>query len=366
MLATAILGAVVLATGRVPAPPLPPAVIAPLQAGIAYPVWERDGYDRPAARRALDEIRATGAAWVVLTPTCYQRDLRASVINCATAQTTTDAGLVREIAAAHRAGLRVMLKPHVDLPSDDLDRASIVPSRPDAWFAAYTRMMSRYADIARTAGVDQLAVGTELAGTSGDGERWRGVIAELRRRYDGPMTYAANYDEYTGVAFWDALDLVGVDAYWPLADEPTADAAALVEAWRPIASALEAFSRRTGKRILFTEAGYASRRGSTTAPFDWLTSPLRDDAEQAAAYEALLSTFEGRPWFAGVHWWMWDDLPGSGEDQTRDYTPRGKPAEAVLRRHWRDAATTRSRTPRTVRAGGSAAAAAGGGSPPGR
>lgn len=348
VLAAAILGVLVV-RGQVPAPPLPPAAIGPLQGGIAYPVWERDGYDRPAAGRALDEIRATGAGWVVLTPTCYQRDLRTAVINCSTAQTATDASLVRAIAAAHRAGLRVMLKPHVDLPSDALDRASIEPARPDAWFAAYTRMMSRYADIARTSGVEQLAVGTELAGTSGDGVRWRRVIAELRSRYPGPMTYAANYDEYTRVAFWDVLDLVGVDAYFPLGEDPTSDVAALEDAWRPIASALEGFARRTGKRILFTEAGYASRRGSTTAPFDWTTSPVRDDAEQAAAYEALLSTFEDRPWFAGVHWWMWDDLPGSGEDQTRDYTPRGKPAEAVLRRHWRAAAAVTPKARRRSR-----------------
>ena len=311
----------------------PPAAAAK-QAGITHPAWGRDEYDRPASRRALAEIRATGAGWVVLVATCYQRDARSSHINCRTGQTVTDAGLERAIAAAHGQGLRVMLKPHVDLPSDALDRATIVPSQPDRWFAAYTRMMSRYADIAEGTGVEQLAVGTELAGTSRDGGRWGAVIAELRQHYRGPMTYAANYDEYEHVAFWNDLDLVGIDAYWPLASRPTDDVARLEAAWRPIAARLELFARRTGKPILFTEAGYVSQPGSTVEPFNWTISTVRDDGEQAAAYEALLATFWHRPWFAGVHWWMWDDLPGSGDDQRLDYTPHGKPAEAVLRRYW--------------------------------
>jgi hypothetical protein len=167
---------------------------------------------------------------------------------------------------------------------------------------------------------------------SGRTDGWRGVIADVRTRYAGPLTYAANYDEFHDVQFWDALDLIGVDAYFELSKVPTTDTDALAAAWQPIARDLAAFSSRWSRPILFTEAGYASQVGTATAPWDWLISTVPAPAEQAAGYEALFRTFWNQPWFAGVHWWMWDDFDGGDEDQTLDYTPHGKPAESVLGR----------------------------------
>ena len=47
---------------------------------------------------------------------------------------------------------------------------------------------------------------------------WRKLIARVRQHYRGPLTYAANFDQYNTVGFWDALDVVGVNAYFPLRD----------------------------------------------------------------------------------------------------------------------------------------------------
>ena len=190
-----------------------------------------------------------------------------------------------------------------------------------------------HADLAQQTGVQQLAVGTELAGTSSNTAKWREVIDGVRAKYKGKITYAANYDEYEKISFWDALDYIGIDAYWPLESKPTSDVNALVSAWQPIAAKLKALSKTQGKQILFTEAGYASQQGSVVTPWDHEASTVKDDAEQAAAYEALARVFWSQPWFAGVHWWMWDDIPGRTDDkQELDYTPHGKPAEDILRR----------------------------------
>jgi hypothetical protein len=307
----------------------------PKQAGITHPAWWYDEYTYRFSDRALGQIDATGADWVVIVPTWYQRTTTTSTIAPErSGRTPSDASLRHAISVAHRNGLDVMLKPHVDLRNDSIDRATIRPSDPAAWFRSYTAFITHYADLARATGVEQLSVGTELAGTSRSTTRWRRVVQAVRARYSGPLTYAANFDEYRQVEFWDAVDLIGIDAYWALSDHPTTDTSALQRAWAPIADRLASLSSRWHRRVLFTEAGYASQRGSTTAPWDWEISTRRSDAEQAAAYTALLRTFWAKSWFAGVHWWMWDDFPGAEEDQTIDYTPHGKAAENVLRRWW--------------------------------
>jgi hypothetical protein len=301
--------------------------------GITLPSWYRTDYDSPAADRYLRDIRATGARWVTFTPTWYQQR-RTDTVMRPTEETASDASLKRIVRRAHAAGLKVMIKPHVDLPGDG-DRAEIRPRDNTAWFTSYRRFLTHYADLATDTGAEQLAVGTELAGVSRDTEAWTRVVDTVRDHYDGPLTYAANYDEYRRIRFWKELDLIGIDAYWPLSGKPTEDTARLRRAWQPISEELAAFARRHDRRILFTEAGYVSQRGATTAPYAWDLSDRTGDAEQAAAYRALLETFTGRDWWAGVCWWMWDDWPDSAETPAKlAYTPHGKPAERVLRETW--------------------------------
>jgi hypothetical protein len=270
----------------------------------------------------------------VLTPTWYQDDPAGHRLRT-TGETASDASLRSIVRLARRTELKVFLKPHVDLVSG-ADRATVRPGDRPAWFAAYTRFIGHYAELAEELGVERFCVGTELAGTSRDRRGWTEVVAAVRKRYRGPLVYAANFDEYRKVAFWSELDLIGIDAYWPLGDTPSDDVRKLRARWRPIAAELARFSRRTDRRILFTEAGYTSQHGCTTAPYSWTVSKRPDEAEQAAAYRALLDTFGEKSWWAGVCWWMWDDWPDSGETDARlAYTPHGKAAEQVLRAYWR-------------------------------
>ncbi|MBL3671372.1 hypothetical protein JL475_36830, partial [Streptomyces sp. M2CJ-2] len=316
--------------GGTPRPRPGPATGTSVMRGITLPSWYRTDYDSPAADRYLRDIRATGARWVTFTPTWYQKR-RTDTSMHRTEDTASDASLTRIVRRAHAAGLKVMLKPHVDLPGD-ADRAEIRPRDRDAWFGAYRRFITHYADLAADSGVKQFTVGTELAGVSGDHTAWIRVVRAVRDHYDGPLTYAANYDEYKEIRFWKELDLIGIDAYWPLSGEPTHDAARLLRAWEPIRRELAAYAQREDRRILFTEAGYVSQRGATTAPYAWDISQHPGNSEQAAAYQALLESFTGRRWWAGVCWWMWDDWPDSGETPAKlAYSPHGKPADVGVR-----------------------------------
>ena len=272
-----------------------------------------------------------GATSVQFTPAWGQDARNASAI-ARTPRTVSDDNLERTIALAHNYGLKVLLTPHLYVPNES--RSTIRPDDRGAWFASYTAFISHYAAMAQRLGVEQFAVGSELASISDDRPGWLQVIREVRARYDGTVLYAAEPGEAARVPFWDALDMIGIDAYFPLSTAPTTDVSALQRAWEPIRAEMAAGSARYGRKILFTEAGYTSQEGTTTRPNDWMLGTPPNESEQAAAYQALLATFSDEPWWEGVYWWVWNALPDDGSDHATNYSPRGKAAERVIRDWW--------------------------------
>ena len=171
-------------------------------------------------------------------------------------------------------------------------------------------------------------------------EHWRRVVAEARRHYAGALTYAANFDQYHEVAFWDALDLIGINAYFPLRgwEVPGLGAADLEEqlaaGWRRGLSGIDGLRQRRGiddHQVLFTEIGYVARANSTLRPwggdglavmrsgdgerlFDWRSEPV-DTAERAAAMRALYRVHEelGGEMLAGLLYWKLTTIPAHRE-----------------------------------------------------
>ena len=82
-----------------------------------------------------------------------------------------------------------------------------------------------------------------------------------------------------------------------------------------------------------TEFGYPSQEGATTAPFDPNISDVVSEDEREAALIAMLDAVGDQPWFGGFHWWMWYE-ESSESLQALGYSPKGKPAETVLRDRW--------------------------------
>jgi hypothetical protein len=293
------------------------------QFGFAAPRWWHDAYASPAWEAELDSLAELGVEWVSIVPTWYQAGARSTAIEPEVdGRSASDASLLVAIAKADARGLDVTLKPHLDL-SEGGYRAGIVPDDIDAWFDSYRSFILHYARIAEANGVEQFVVGTELAGTSGSTEHWRQLIAEVRDVYTGPITYAANWDEFDRVEFWDDLDMIGIDAYFPLADTATTDLAALTGAWRSIAAQLSELAAEWKRPVLFTEVGYASRQGATVTPWDITSSEVESEEEQAAAYQALVTALGDQSWWIGVHWWEWR--------VDSAHSPEGKLAQDVLR-----------------------------------
>jgi hypothetical protein len=309
--------------------------------GVTHVSWWHDEYGYPSAADSRRALAATGAGWSGLLTTWYMERAGSNEIRALPNRSNDDDAVRRAIAELHGLGLKVMLKPHVDV-EDGTWRAQITPTNETLWFESYAAFLDHYVTIAVEGRVEMLVIGTELASMSGPrhATAWATLIARVRQRYSGLLTYAANgvepADEFTSVSFWPSLDLLGVDVYTPLTDKANPTRAELEAGWRrnryghDMVAAFSGFQRAHAKPLFFTEVGYRSGDGANRAPWDWGASLAADPAEQADCYAALFAVWsrEGA-WMKGPFWWAWDvAAPGAGDT---GYNPRGKPAEEILR-----------------------------------
>jgi hypothetical protein len=269
------------------------------------------------------------------------------------------AALVRN---AHAAGLKVMVKPHLEMrgyePTPEELRIWRGPdeaakerlrqrlqaewaSRPRAWhndiemrteedwrrwFERYDAYILSYAREAAEAGADAFCVGRETDKAAIlRGHDWRLLIARVRQAFPGALTYSANFDGYDRIPFWDALDVIGVSAYFPVG----ADAAA---SWEAILGPLEVLSRRLNRRVVFTEIGYPAVARAARRPWEETQDPA-DVWTQGQLYEAALRAVSKRPFMVGTFFWLWE---GVARPAFRDasFTIQDKPAAFVMARYY--------------------------------
>ncbi|MFI5362741.1 MAG: glycoside hydrolase family 113 [Elusimicrobiota bacterium] len=294
--------------------------------GFNFPDWSRDGYASGTAQAQMRQLAATGATWVALTPTLYVKDRGDSVV-AATDKTPSDDALRAAIRAARAQGLKVVLKPHVDVLKGGA-RAWINPKDAKIWFASYRTYLLNYARIAREENCSLFVVGTELALLSAPNHwsAWRSLIKDVRAEYSGPLTYAANWHSAGLVGFWRELDFIGIDAYYPVAGGT--NRTLLRVGWAPISASLHALAAANGRPILFTEFGLASQKGANLRPWDYSNFGALDLDVQAAYVQTFLDQFSTKSWVAGFLNWDWEQNPGGPQDKSM--TLRGKPALGVF------------------------------------
>lgn len=325
------------ARGKAPcAAPLPNDV----QRGICYAHnYQRlgtRGYGSEASRASRAELKRLGVRWLSVTPFGFSRSLGSDTVrhigNYAGGE--TDERVQRELREAHREGFHVLLKPHVWIGGGKW-RGAIQPEGKDGWqrwFDSYGEWILRYARMAQATGVEVLSVGVEFGSSSRThADRWRSLIARIRKVYKGKLTYSANWDEADKVAFWDALDFVGVQFYVPLGD---GDETSKVKKLDRALDEFGALSKRVQRPVIFTELGYRSIRSPELKPHAW---PEReagktvDQPAQARAYARLLNALSRRPWAKGVYFWKWFTDPDSDEEGADGFSPRRKLAASTLK-----------------------------------
>jgi hypothetical protein len=295
--------------------------------------WPPDGYSSPDSDQSLADAKAAGCTWIAINVFWFQDTITSTdIYPDYTRYSSIPDSVKHAVDRCHQLGMKVMLKPDVDLAKDPNHwRGQIVPS--EAWFAEYHTFINYWADFAEQNDVELLCIGCELVATDPCSDSWRDVANDVRLHYSGPIVYAANHGSEQVVQWWDAVDYIGIDAYYPLTDSNDSNLAQLTAAWNNRANSIESWRNANwpDKKLIFTEVGYCSYNGTNKHPW---AGPGSTDAldlnEQADCYKALLSVCSARDLWLGAFWWNWESNPNAGGLTDKNITPQNKPAENIM------------------------------------
>jgi hypothetical protein len=262
-----------------------------------------------------------------------------------------DASLIHAINKAHSLGMKVSLKPHLDPKDNSTWRAQIEPDDRPKWFSQYSSFLYYYADLAQRNGVEQIVVGSELISMATftycqdkakpcenvpeNTARWKEMIAQVRLKFSGLLTYSANWggsyfsDEVDHIGFWSDLDFIGISAYYGLSAYKDPTVSYLMSNWNTVnIERITPVQQRLNKPILFTEIGYRSVDGATINPWDWGLQGPYDPQEQSDAVQAMLQYWKEKnySWFAGFQYWSWETNPNCSASGDISYSLQNKPA----------------------------------------
>ena len=252
----------------------------------------------------------------------------------------TKKGAKQYIEMLHKNGIKVMVKPQIWLWKGAFTGKLTMKSEAEweALEASYDKFILNYADLAQETQTELLCIGTELESfVKNRPEYWKGLIKRIRTVYKGKLTYAANWDEYPRTTFWEDLDYIGIDAYFPLSEEKSPTVAQLKTGWSKWKTAIADLSKAKKKQVLFTEYGYRSM--DFTAKKPWLVDRTEEGVNleaQVNATQAIFEEFWKEDWFAGGYVWKWflhHDKAGGASDNR--FTPQNKPAQETLSSFYR-------------------------------
>ncbi|MBA6153511.1 glycoside hydrolase [Gelidibacter gilvus] len=302
--------------------------------GVSY-VASRDSI----GQHHIEPVVNLGANYAAIMPFDFVKDLAHPEISFNTGRQwfgETEEGVKQYINLLHNSDIQVMLKPQIWVWRGEFTGFIKMTHEAD-WKLlenSYSDFILAYAKVAQEANVDIFCIGTELENFIDERPSyWKELIIEVKKIYKGKLTYAANWNEYERTPFWDDLDFIGIDAYFPVDAKQSPTISGAKKGWQVHKAAIKNYAMKHKKQILFTEFGYRSIDFAGRAPWtvDRVEKQVNLEA-QAILTQALLEEFWHENWFAGGFVWKWFHKHNAvgGKDDNR-FTPQNKPAEEVIR-----------------------------------
>ncbi len=152
---------------------------AVFQKGVSYSAWSSGVFSSPESDESLRLLTKTNTEWIAQCFSWYQSSTTSYDIQLGSSSPTIES-IKHAIITAHSLGLKVMLKPMVEVLEREEDlsysvwRGEILPS--DDWFESYYDFINFFADFAEQNAVELFCVGCEYTGTTGEMEQWKNVI----------------------------------------------------------------------------------------------------------------------------------------------------------------------------------------------
>jgi len=308
-----------------------PAVKAEKINGISFVATPRE-----IDSTAIQPMMETGANWVAIMPFGFMDKLNSTevVYNIDYqwwGEKSEGARITGEFFKDQ--GVKVLFKPQIWISRGEYTGYIKMDSEAE-WKEleqSYENFILTFAQDAEDKGFEMFCIATELESFIDERpEYWSTLIQKIKTIYSGQLTYAGNWDAYKRFPFWDELDYVGVDAYFPLSEEETPSLESMEESWQQWENELRSFSENHSKPILFTEYGYRSVNYTAKEPWqsgDHTQAPNFD--AQVNALNALFENVWDEEWFAGGFLWKWHYKYAYGKRNRytgTGYTPQDKPA----------------------------------------
>lgn len=159
--------------------------------------------------------------------------------------------------------------------------------------------------------ITALSYSTYIGGHPQNGANYKGKLIYAASAAPGDAV-GGSTAEFEGIQWWNAVDAIGVDAFFPLTNSADLQTPTLIDAWHgkgtglagqgDIFGRLQKVADTFNKEILFTAAGFESVPGSNNNPSHTAENAY-DPNEQLTDMQALVETFSGTPWWAGVIWY---------------------------------------------------------------
>ncbi|WP_299801200.1 hypothetical protein [uncultured Maribacter sp.] len=281
-------------------------------------------------RTTYNELIKTNIEWVQILPYFYQESETTNEIQNIKelgVWSRRDSAFIKSIQQLHTQNIRVQLKPHLWMSSGWRSNINFDNEEDwNFWFESYRKTILHYAIMAEKTKTELYCIGTELrSSVRHQPEKWKTLIKEIKQIYSGELTYAANWDDnFDNIDFWDELDYIGIQGYFPLTEESNPSLVSIQKGWQSHKEMLQKLSKKYKKKILFTEVGYRPDLNGTKKPWEWESVFWRrlfkkkSNKTQYLAFEALYSELWKEKWFAGTYIWQWNNS---------DFEIKGRPAE---------------------------------------
>ncbi len=302
------------------------------------------------ASAALDRFVYDNADSVAINVNIYQNDLYSTDIYKDTDKTPADEALGEIIRQTHQRGLKVFLKVNVKCKRDCKPN-EVAPSDPDAWFDDYLALIVEYARLAENSNVEMFSVGNGLQSltTVANLPKWQNIITAIRNVFTGQITYCADWREYKDIPFWEQLDYIGINAYFPLDKNNDATKDDIINDWKNSRATdysgrnwfeeINAVRQLHNKNVIFTEIGYPSADGGADEPWNNKTKLTKtvNLTLQENCYNGTIefwSQGDDKNWFKGMFFHCWGTNMMIGGENDVTLTPLNKPAELALREQY--------------------------------
>lgn len=298
-----------------------------------------NGYGSTLADQSMARMVNLGSNAVAIVPYSYMRqnDKPMPLPLIQRAGNETDAAVIQSIQQAKEKNCYVLIKPQIWLGKSWTGFVEMENEKDwDAFFDHYSHWIKHHALIAEIYEADALAVGVEFVqATLQNQDRWATLFKEIRKIYSGHLTYCANWgEEIEGLSFWEDLDYIGFNCYYPWSKNKKASKRELQKGLNGIIDKIEKIAAKHGKPVVFTEVGFRSVEYPWVNPHAAAEGRAFNENAQAQCYEALFKAIQNKSWCKGIIWWKWPTHPRRNGPTQTTFTPLGKKAEQVVQQYF--------------------------------